>query len=130
MNIIEKIKGDVYLDNSKIDMSIRSFIDYEASLNFRSYSSIKRTSRKLIGKGRLIPLYISKKMMLIPFYDIKSNDAICINYYSIKGIIVHTKYTNIVFSDNTTRSFYVSSYKMNNLINKAKIIDEYITKID
>lgn len=130
MNVIEKINGYVYVDNSKIDKSMYSYINDLAIKNFKNIKSIIKSTKRITKKTRLNPIYISKDILLIPFYDIRSEDAICINYFNIKGITINAFNTTICFNDGMIRSFSISSYKMQNSIKKAILIDEYITLID
>ena len=126
MNVIEKINGITYLDNSKISESIYSYINNLAIKNFKDLKSIHKTTKNITKCRRLNPIYINEEIMLVPFYDINSYDAICINYFNVQSIVIHKNETTVIFIDGTYRTFMISSYKMHNLMKKAKLVDEYI----
>ncbi len=130
MNIIERIDNEVYVDNYKIKESVYSYINKLAVSYFKNIKSINKASKKIIGNKKMNPMYINKDILLVPLCDINSASALCINYYSIKGILIHENETIIVFDDNTTKRIVISSYRMHNAIKKCELIDEYIGMID
>ena len=130
MNIIERIDNDVYVDNYKINESVYSYISKLASKNFKTIKSITKSVKRITGYKKLNPLYISSDILLIPLYEIRSYDAICVNYYNIKGIVIHKEETTIVFKDDTIKRIIISSFRMHNLIKKAELVDDYIGMID
>ena len=130
MNTIEKRNNIIYIDNSKIDLSIHVYLNKLAHRHFRDINSINKITKKITGYERLNPIYISYGILIVPLSNIDKEDSFCFNYYNVDEIIIDKYETIIIFKDGMEKRVNVSSYKMNNQIKKARIIEAYVRLID
>ena len=126
MNYLCLINNILYVDNKVIDKTFNKYIDELAYPYFKSLSSIRLSTKKLLNIKKNIPLYISNKILLIPI--IIKNYKYYINYYSLFKTSYKNNELMMCFNDGKTLSLNLSYSKYKTYVENSEKIVSYLGK--
>lgn len=96
----------------------------------RDFYTYNKLVRKLLDIKTNIPIYINKKMVLLPTKSYKSYDCVWLNYYAIKDIISNDNRLSIMFKNGEVMFIKISINRLNRIINNALKIIEYFRNLE
>ena len=86
--------------------------------------------KRILNIKTNIPIYINKKMVLLPIKSYKAYDCIWLNYNAIKRVFEFNKKVSITFLDGEIKTFDISLKKLKRIINNALKIMEYFRNLE
>ena len=126
MNYLCLINNILYVDNKVIDKTFNKYIDELALPYFKTLSSIRLSTKKILNIKKNIPLYISNKILLIPI--IIKNIKYYINYYSLFKTLYKNNELMMCFNDGETLSLNLSYSKYKTYVENSEKIVSYLGK--
>ena len=126
MNYLCLINNILYVDNKVIDKTFNKYIDELALPYFKTLSSIRLSTKKILNIKKNIPLYISNKILLIPI--IIKNIKYYINYYSLFKTLYKNNELMMCCNDGETLSLNLSYSKYKTYVENSEKIVSYLGK--
>ena len=126
MNYLCLINNILYVENKVIDKTFNKYIDELALPYFKTLSSIRLSTKKLLNIKKNIPLYISNKILLIPI--IIKNIKYYINYYSLFKTSYKNNELMMCFNDGETLSLNLTYSKYKTYMENSEKIVSYLGK--
>ncbi len=115
---------------SKEFKTIKSAINYLCMRNFRTYDSSKKVASKILGTSSKCPIYVNKRILLVPTSSDRNDDCIFINFNNVLTYEELNSKVCITFTNNDVIYLNQTEYTVNRMKEKYLKINEYIKEVE
>jgi competence transcription factor ComK len=133
MNYIKRSNVGVLVsckgEQKELNIGFKAYINQLCHHRLASYDGILKTTKKMLDIYKLVPIYVSRDILLFPLSSIRNMDTIFINYYELYQIKKNVgSGLSLLFSDQTKLNIDMNKMFLSRQIGRCERIIQFLNK--